>query len=57
MAQPLESLMGSRIAAPLPPVAGAVVTVQACIEVDGRPVLIGAPALIGAPGEAASIFP
>jgi hypothetical protein len=57
IAQPLESLMGSRVAAPRPPVAGAVVSVQACIEIDGRPVLLGAPALVGASGESASIFP
>ena len=57
MAQPLEALMGSRVAAPRPPVTDAVVSVQACIEVDGQPVLLGAPALVGAHGEAASIFP
>jgi len=33
-----------------------VVSVQACIEVDGRPVLLGAPALVGASGEVASVF-
>jgi len=33
-----------------------VVSVQACIEVDGRPTLLGAPALLGAPGAAASTF-
>jgi hypothetical protein len=57
LAQPLEALMGSRVADPRPPAAGAVVSVQACIEIDGRPVLLGAPALVGAPGEAASLFP
>jgi creatinase/prolidase-like protein len=57
MAQPLEALMGSHVAAPRPPVADAVVSVQACIKVDGQPVLVGAPALVGTPGEAASIFP
>jgi len=56
IAQPLEALMGSRIAAPRPPVAGAVVSVQAAIDLEGRPILLGAPALIGASGEAASIF-
>jgi hypothetical protein len=55
-AQPLEALMGSGIAAPRPPVAGAVVSVQARIEADGRPFVLGAPALIGASGEAAGIF-
>jgi hypothetical protein len=48
--------MGSGVAAPRPPVAGAVVSVQASIEVDGHPVLLGAPALVGASGETASIF-
>jgi hypothetical protein len=57
LAQPLEALMGSRVADPRPPAAGAVVSVQACIEVAGAPVLLGAPILIGAPGEAASLFP
>ena len=56
IAQPLEPLIGSGVAAPRPPVAGAVVSVQARIEADGRPVLLGAPALVGASGEAASIF-
>jgi hypothetical protein len=56
MAQPLEPLMGTRIAASLPLVAGAVVSVQAAIIEDGQPILIGAPALIGGPGEAASII-
>jgi hypothetical protein len=56
LAQPLEALMGSRIAAPRPPAAGAIVSVQACIEADGQPVLLGAPALLGTPGEAASAF-
>jgi hypothetical protein len=56
IAQPLEALIGSGVAAPRPPVAGAVVSVQARIEADGLPVLLGAPALVGAPGEAASIF-
>jgi hypothetical protein len=56
LSQPLEALIGSRIAEPFPPAAGAVVSVQACMEVEGRPVLFGAPALIGAPGAAASVF-
>src|SRR5216684_7745975 len=53
IAQPLEPLIGSGVAAPRPPVAGAVVSVQARIEADGRPILLGAPALVGASGEAA----
>jgi hypothetical protein len=56
LSQPLEALMGSRVADPRPPAAGAVVSVQACIEVDGVPALFGAPALVGASGGAASIF-
>ncbi len=56
-AQPLEALMGSRVAEPRTPVAGAVVSVQALIEVEGRPVILGAPALVGASSETASIFP
>jgi hypothetical protein len=56
-AQPLEALMGSRVAKPHLPVAGSVVSVQASMEVDGKPVLVGAPALIGACKEAAGIFP
>src|SRR5712671_26732 len=56
MAQPLEALMGSGVAGQRPPVAGAVVSVQARIEVDGRPVLLGAPALVGASEGAARIF-
>jgi Creatinase/Prolidase N-terminal domain len=57
IAQPLEALMGSRVATPRPPDSGSVVSVHACIEIDSRPVLIGAPALVGADGEPASIFP
>ena len=36
--------------------AGAIVSVQACIETDGQPILLGAPVLLGASGEAASAF-
>jgi hypothetical protein len=57
IAQPLEALMGSRVAAPRAPVAGAVVSVQASIEMEGRPVILGVPALVGASGMSASIFP
>jgi hypothetical protein len=56
LAQPLEPLMGSRIAEPRPPAAGGIVSVQACIETRGQPILLGVPALIGAPGAAASAF-
>jgi len=52
--QPLEPLMGSRVAAPRAP--AGVVSVQACIVMDGEPVLLGAPALVGEAGEAASVL-
>jgi hypothetical protein len=57
IAQPLEALIGSKVLRPRPPAPGAVVSIQARIEVNGPPVLIAAPALVGAPGETASIFP
>jgi len=55
--QPLDALMGSRIAPPpaslpLPDL----VSVQARIDIDGAPVLFGAPALLGAPGEPAHLL-
>lgn len=56
IAQPLEPLMGSRIAEAKAPAPRALVSVQACLEVDGRPVLLGAPALLGGRGEAASLL-
>jgi len=56
LSQPLEALMGSGVAEPRAPAAGAVVSVQACIEADGGPFLFGAPALLGARGETASTF-
>jgi Xaa-Pro aminopeptidase len=56
IAQPLEPLMGSRVTAPNPPAPGALVSVQASLQHDGRPVLIGAPALLGGRGEAASLL-
>ncbi len=56
LSQPLEALMGSRVTEPRPPAAGAIVSVQACVEADGQPILLGAPALLGGPGEAASAF-
>ncbi len=55
-AQPLAPLLGSRVADPDPPAPGALVSVQACFEIDGRPVLAGAPALLGGRGEAASLL-
>jgi hypothetical protein len=56
MAQPLETLMGSRLGAANPLPLGAVVSVQGAIAIDGGTILVGAPALIGAQGEAASLL-
>jgi hypothetical protein len=56
IAQPLEALMGSRVAAPVSPLSGALVSVQAAIEIGGKPLLLGAPALIGEIAEAASLL-
>ena len=56
LCQPLDPLMGSRLAEANPPVPGALVSVQANMEVDGQPILLGAPALVGGRGEAASLL-
>jgi hypothetical protein len=56
MAQPLDPFMGSRLDQDNVPQSGALVSVQAAIEIDGQTVLLGAPALIGAQGEAASLL-
>jgi len=56
IAQPLEPLMGSRVGMLHPLAPGALVCVQACLEIDGAPLLIGAPVLIGKDGEAASLL-
>ncbi len=56
IAQPLEPLIGSRVAEPNPPVPRALVSVQASIELGGQVILLGAPALIGERGEAASLL-
>jgi hypothetical protein len=56
IAQPLEPLMGSRVADANPPPPRALVSVQVCLEIDGRPVLCGAPALLGGRGEAAGLL-
>jgi len=47
LAQPLEPLMGSRVAPPQPPAAGMLVSAQAHIDIAGAPVLVGVPALVG----------
>ena len=54
--QPLEPLMGSRLAERNPPVAGALVSVQASLRINEQTMLLGAPALIGGPGEAACLL-
>ncbi len=54
--QPLEPLLGSRVSDGAAPTPGALVSVQACIEIDGSPVVLGAPALIGGAGEAAGLL-
>jgi hypothetical protein len=56
LAQPLDCLMGSRIADAVPPSSGSLVSVQARFAIDGKQVLIGAPALVGDSGEAASLL-
>jgi hypothetical protein len=56
MAQPLDPLIGSRLAEAHPPLPGALVSVQAALAVGGRTALLGAPALIGRSGEAASLI-
>jgi hypothetical protein len=47
LAQPLEPLMGSRIAPPHAPPVGMLVSAEGCINIAGTAVLIGAPALVG----------
>jgi Xaa-Pro aminopeptidase len=56
IAQPLEPLMGARVTEPRPPMPGMLVSVQARIDIAGRPVLIGAPTLLGERGETASLL-
>jgi hypothetical protein len=56
VAQPLEPLLGSRVTEPNPPAPGALVSVQASTDADGRTILLGAPALLGERGEAASLL-
>ena len=56
IAQPLEPLMGSRVATAHALAPSALVSVQAAFEIEGRPLLVGAPALVGGPGEAASLL-
>lgn len=46
---PLEPLAGAMIDAPEPLAAGAIVTVQATLNVEGTDVLVGEPTLVGAP--------
>lgn len=56
IAQPLEPLLGSRLAAANPPLPGSLVSVQGTLAIDGHTVPVGAPALLGAHGEAASLL-
>jgi hypothetical protein len=49
LTQPLDALIGSAIAPPAIPLP-ALVSVQARLELDGAPVLLGAPAHLGTPG-------
>lgn len=56
MTQPLEALMGSRLESADLPAAGALVSVQAIVSIDGASVPVGAPALIGANGAAGSLL-
>lgn len=56
MAQPLDPLLGSRIADARSPLAGALVSAQGALAVGGQTVLVGAPVLLGQSGEAASLI-
>jgi hypothetical protein len=47
LAQPLEPLMGTHVAPARPPARGMLVSVQAQLDLDGAPVLIGGPAVVG----------
>jgi Creatinase/Prolidase N-terminal domain len=56
IAQPLEALLGSRVTTPVALAPGALVSVQATFNVEGKPVSLGAPALLGHAGEPASLL-
>ncbi|MGB6535342.1 MAG: aminopeptidase P family N-terminal domain-containing protein [Xanthobacteraceae bacterium] len=56
LAQPLEPLMGLRVAAPFSPLPRALVSVQGTLAIAGCRVPVGAPALLGAEGEPASLL-
>src|SRR5262249_25578604 len=56
IAQPLEPLMGSRVATAHALAPSALVSIQAAFEIEGRPLLVAAPALVGRPDEAASLL-
>ena len=53
---PLEPWAGSALVDPLPVAPGALVSVQATVEQDGVPIVIGAPVLIGGKGHASSLL-
>jgi hypothetical protein len=56
IAQPLEALLGSRVQMPTAPPPGALVSVQAQVQLGKEAILAGAPALLGSAGEAASLL-
>jgi len=56
VAQPLESLMGSRLDCANPPLPGALVAVQGTLAVGGLTLPVGAPALLGSHAEAAALL-
>lgn len=56
IAQPLETLMSSRLKAANPLASGALVSVQALIAIDGAMVPVGAPVLIGLDGAPGSLL-
>lgn len=53
---PLEPLAGTVVADPVPVGPGEIVNVQAAIEIDAAPVLLGGPAWIGANGSPSSLL-
>ena len=56
IAQPLETLLGSRVQMPTAPALGALVSVQTQMQLGNQAILAGAPALLGSAGEAASLL-
>lgn len=54
--QPLDAFMGSRITETRLPATGALISVQARIDLENQPILLSAPALLGIRGETASLL-